>query len=448
MLDQMFTAENFRRIFDNENRKGNDLAGWFFPSLESHTKAVRAKVAEIRTLRSEKSQHSPHAFEQKLKSLTADLTLLKGNKSQAINRLLEQVSQNARKSSFKLTLSQKLGPKGKQVFCIPGSAEAFFVAKQLQNNIRKIYDVKQANRHQLAAQLRDTISSSFPLEVVRTDVSSFYETIDRQKLFERLDQDQLLSSSSKRYLRQILQSYGILTGNPVGIPRGVGVSAYLAEFFMRLIDRDIKKIPGLILYSRFVDDIAVVFARPREGKTLGSYQTIVTDVLTAHGLAHNAQKTQEALTFGLHAEEFDYLGYRFVLAHGACSVLPTQTKLEKYKVRMNAAFAEYEAQSSINPRSAYRELVSRMKFLTGNTRLVNSKSSAVTGIYYNNSMITDETCFEDLDKLRKQKVKSIKRPTLRKRLKDLSFTQGFVERRFHKFSAQDLQRIVEAWKHA
>lgn len=26
MLDQMFTAENFRRIYDAENRKGVDLA--------------------------------------------------------------------------------------------------------------------------------------------------------------------------------------------------------------------------------------------------------------------------------------------------------------------------------------------------------------------------------------------------------------------------------------
>jgi hypothetical protein len=25
MLDQMFTAENFRRIYDAENRKGHDL---------------------------------------------------------------------------------------------------------------------------------------------------------------------------------------------------------------------------------------------------------------------------------------------------------------------------------------------------------------------------------------------------------------------------------------
>jgi hypothetical protein len=262
-----------------------------------------------------------------------------------------------------------------------------------------------------------------------------------------LDQDHLLSESSKKYIRQILASYGALTGNAIGIPRGVGISAYLAEFYMRRIDREIKGIPGLILYSRYVDDIAAVFARPHEGKNLGPYETVVTNVLALHGLAHNAQKTKEIVIGGQQTQEFDYLGYRFVLTQGMCAVLPTHTKLQKYEMRMNAAFREYESQSSVNPRRAHRELVSRIRFLTGNTRLVNSKSSAVTGIYYNNSMVTDSTSFEDLDKLLKQKVKGIKRPKLRKRLNGFRFTQGFIERRFHKFSAQNLQRIVEAWKH-
>jgi hypothetical protein len=37
LLDQMFTAENFRRIFDTENRKGLDVAGRYFPHLAPMT---------------------------------------------------------------------------------------------------------------------------------------------------------------------------------------------------------------------------------------------------------------------------------------------------------------------------------------------------------------------------------------------------------------------------
>ena len=50
MLDQMFTAENFRLIFDIENRQGLDVASRFFPSVEPYTLAVRDKVSFARKL--------------------------------------------------------------------------------------------------------------------------------------------------------------------------------------------------------------------------------------------------------------------------------------------------------------------------------------------------------------------------------------------------------------
>jgi hypothetical protein len=444
----MFTAENFRRIFDTENRKGVNLAKRFFPALEPHTKFIREKVAEIRVLRSEMGLHAPDEFSALYKALKEGLRLLKSSKSEAINSELEAVSLRVRKPGFKLALTEKPVPNGKSLFCIDGSPETFFVIKQLQNNIRKIYDVKQSNRHDLACRLRDTVASKFPFEVVRTDVSSFYETIDRKRLLENLDGDQLLSSSSKKYIRQVLNSYATITGAQNGIPRGVGISAYLAEFYMRPVDREIRAIPGLILYCRFADDIAAVFARPPEGKPLGSYEAAVTDVLSTNGLSKNPQKTKEIALGGPHTQDFEYLGYRFVLGKGDCAVWPSQAKLQKYETRMKAAFAEYHLQSSVNPRRAYREIVARVKFLTGNVRLVNSKSSAVTGIYYNNPMVTEPSSFAHLDALLNANVKSIKRPKLRKRLKEYKFTQGFLERRFHNFSAQELARIVRAWKHA
>ena len=56
MLDQMFTAENFRRIYDAENRKGLDLASRYFPTLEPLTLAVRDKVQDIREHRALESK--------------------------------------------------------------------------------------------------------------------------------------------------------------------------------------------------------------------------------------------------------------------------------------------------------------------------------------------------------------------------------------------------------
>lgn len=55
MFGQTFTSENFRRIYDSENRKGLDLASRYFPNLEHYTKAVREKVQEIHDLRTKET---------------------------------------------------------------------------------------------------------------------------------------------------------------------------------------------------------------------------------------------------------------------------------------------------------------------------------------------------------------------------------------------------------
>jgi hypothetical protein len=88
-----------------------------------------------------------------------------------------------------------------------------------------------------------------------------------------------------------------------------------------------------------------------------------------------------------------------------------------------------------------------LKFLTGNARLNNSKSSATTGIYYNSPLVTDLHMYEKLDTLLKKRIKEVKRPKLRASLLKYGFKSGFVEKRFHNFSSRELQTIVKAWQH-
>lgn len=235
----MFTAENFRRIFDAENRKGLDVAGIYFPRINDMTNLVRDKVAEIRKWRKDETTMSATAFKLGEEKLKLELAELKAKKSAAIDREMENLSAVVAAPGFKIELTQKTGPKGKPVYCLDGAAATFFVVKQLQRNIYRIYKVKQANRHDLACRIRDTIGSGFPYELVRTDVSAFYESIDSEKLYAKLDQDHLLSSSSKRFIRQIFNSYKTLSASSKGIPRGIGISAYLAELFLRPVDRAI-----------------------------------------------------------------------------------------------------------------------------------------------------------------------------------------------------------------
>lgn len=447
MLDQMFSAENFRRIYDAENRKGADLASRYFPSLEQFTYAVRDKVKDIRDLKKIKSKLKVEDFESQLLALKTELLILKEEKSSTIDDLMGVINQKVHTSSFKIDLSRKTGPKGKSVFCIDAAPETFFVIKQLQRNIHHTYGVKQANRHDLVCQLRDMLGSQFPFELVRTDISSFYESIDTQRLTEILDRDQLLSAASKKYIKQVLNSYGDISGNATGIPRGVGVSAYLAELYLRPVDKAIKDLPGLVLYSRFVDDIVAIFARPPVGKDLGSFKDQIITILERNGLTHNTAKTSELKLAETGCKKFEYLGYRFLVSPGKVEISPSAAKVVKYRARMNAAFADYWREMPVSPKSAYRKLKARVNFLTGNTRLSNSKSCAVTGIYFNNSIANNLSSLQLLDKQLKTRILQLKRTSLQKALRHSKFTTGFEERRYQSFSTQELQVIVKAWKY-
>ena len=443
----MFNADSFRRVFDAENRKGKDLVSLYFDHLVPLTLTIKDKVGEIRELRKKQSTLKPDDFNSAEEILKSELTVLKAEKSAAIDLEMEKLSVVVAKSSFKLNIVEKVGPKGKKIYILDGTAETFFVGKQLQYNINRIYGVKQANRHDLACQLRDTIKSRFLFEIVRTDISSFYESIDRKRLFSKLDADQLLSASSKKFIKQIFEGYFALTGSQKGIPRGIGISAYLAELFLRKVDRDVKSIPGLVLYCRYVDDIVAVFARPPSGDALGSYKDSIVAILNTEGLTHNAGKTNEFNLALPGIKTLDYLGYRFSISNGAFSIAPSDAKLEKLKLRLESSFDAYDKKVPVDPRNAFREIVARIKYLTGNTRLANSKSTATTGIYYNNPIAENYDGFRALDAVLKKKINQIKRPKLRQRLLSYKFTDGFISRRFHHFSAKELTMIVEAWKH-
>lgn len=447
MFDQMFTAENFRRIYDAENRKGADLAARYFPTLEPFTLDVRNKVQEIRDLRKIEATLKAGDFESRLLALKAELTALKANKSSAVEALMDDISRKVIRPSFKIDLSKKTGPKGKAVFCIDKEPETFFVIKQIQRNIHSIYGVKQANRHDLVCQLRDMLGSKFPFELVRTDISAFYESIDRKRLLEKLDRDQLLSPASKKYIKQVLDSYGSISGTSTGIPRGVGISAYLAELYLRPVDKAIRAIPGLVLYCRFVDDIVAVFARPPAGKALGSFKELINVILGENGLTLNEDKTSEFNLADTDPKKFEYLGYRFHLKQGKFEISPSAAKVVKYRARMNAAFSDYWREKPVNSRGAFRRLVGRIKFLTGNTRLSNSKSRAATGIYFNNSIVTNLSSFQLLDRGLRRRIAELKRTRLQKQLRVLKFTSGFEQRRYHNFSTRELQMIVGVWKH-
>lgn len=445
MLDQTFTAENFRRIYDYENRKGEDLEGRFFPALQVETATIRQNREEIKALKVSAESLDAADYASQMEALLTARTALKESKDRSIDALLDELSAEIRSTSYRLSLTAHTGPKGKTVYQIADNAKAFFINKMVQRNINRLYKVKQSDRSRIVSGVRDAINNRFPLEIVRTDIEAFYESVDRAAISRKLDEDHLLSLSSKRYIRQILSEYGRLSGRDHGIPRGVGVSAYLAELYLRTVDSGIRGIPGLVFYGRYVDDIIAIFAPPPTGRP-ASYLTEVAKVIQAHGLLANLQKTSHFEAPAIPAR-FEYLGYRFSRTKDGCRISPSASKVWKYRRRVTLSFDDYFKAQQSNPRRAHRQLIARMKFLTGNTRLSNSKSHAVTGIYYNNASANDIYIFGCLDKFLHRKLAAITSTQLRARLMPMSFSRGFNHRHFHQFTATQIGAIVKAWKH-
>ncbi len=434
MLDQSFSAKNFRKIFDYENRKGVYLASKFFP--EVHNKSNQIKNCN-------------GTLDDKLE--------LEREKEILLVEALKEVRKVATQKSFTIALEEK-DLKDKKMY-VPSNSSAdypnltqqqrynlaaeYFVLKQTQRNIAKLYKVKQADRYNIVCQLREILKEKFSKCIIKTDVSSFYENITREDIIKKINNDNLLDYRSKKIIKQILYEYGQKSVSEKGIPRGIGISAYLSEIYMRPFDEAIQNSPNVAYYARYVDDIIVVYT-PAPNRD--SFK-VLFKAINDKDLIRNKEKTSISRVDGKASHSIDYLGYNFKFGTGNIKVSLTESKVEKYKKKIDLTFNAYDEQSKYNETKARGLLVRRIRFLTGNTRLGGNKKNICVGIYFSNKILTDLSCLIEIDTyLEDKKVTFLQNDKVRKRLDGLSFTCGFEKKVFYKFSKEDLEEITEAWK--
>ena len=254
---------------------------------------------------------------------------------------------------------------------------------------------------------------------------------------------------SRIILRRILDEYKAKSGNDKGIPRGIGVSAYLAELYMRGLDRAIQALNDVTYYARYVDDIIIIFT-PAPNNQGNDYKKDIKQIIeTDFNLTMNEDKT---ILFDLRNKkqkpyELDYLGYKIFFGVGETKTKLTERKVDKYKKRMDLAFDAYSNLSKVNEKKARKLLIRRVRFLTGNTRLKGNKKNILVGIYYSNSQLTEHADLTSLDRYLRKKINTqIASPQLKKRLQKYRFKDGFETRRFSPFKTRELSEIKEVWE--
>ena len=424
MFDQTFSAENFRIIFDSENRKGNYLEGRFFPKIKMLTTKIKS-----------------------LKTAGTVVNALIEQRDSLLDQQFEKLSEMATRNKFSFRLHKVNAGKGMIAYTYNISAPSYFILKQIQKNLRTIYKVEQGNQYSIACQLREILSDRLPKHIIRTDISRFYESISTKRLMKKLNDDNLLAHSSKSVIHNILCKYNIISNSEIGLPRGISICADLAEIYMKKFDEIMLNERSTIYYTRYVDDIVIV-SNAESGHDSKCKLNNIEKHATKIDLSLNKKKT-EITTMGLgsKARPLDYLGYQFSFEKTCTNLSLSQSKVKKYTKRIDQSFCEYHRLKGYNCRKAKSLLIKRTKFLTGNTRLVNRKKDVVVGIFFSNSLINEYSCLEKLDAHLEKKIKDIHDVKLNKALRNLSFSKNFFQRRFFSFSASELKSIVGIWKH-
>src|SRR3989338_5865177 len=111
MLNQSFSAENFRKILDLENRKGVFLEGDFFPILKAITDDIRQCNKNIRSKRKDKS-----APANEIKELYEQRKGLKERKESQLDVELQKISEKVVAPNFKIELTKKDIPGEKSLY--------------------------------------------------------------------------------------------------------------------------------------------------------------------------------------------------------------------------------------------------------------------------------------------------------------------------------------------
>jgi hypothetical protein len=476
MFDQSFSAKNFYNILIYENRKGRNLEKEFFEQeifvkyslrIKEINKKLKRDIKEFTKQDIKNRKPSPELYRRYKKILQNKKLQLEHEKEKSLLKLLENISQEVQKSYFKFNLIPKTCNE-KRIFTLDGKPETFFAMKQLQYNFQKLYGIKQANRFEIVNQVKCLLNDKFPKFIIKTDIKGFYENIPNTRIIEQLNTDNLLSPMSKKFIKQILRNYettaGVTKGN--GIPRGIGISAYLAEYFMRKIDEKINNLPHLTYYSRYVDDILTIFTPKYSYDDTSIFLKKVKEIIESeYQLNLNTGKTNEIdLTSSCNSIKVDgnnipspyklnYLGYSFELNNSnkkgqinELDIYLTDEKITRYKEKIKKSFELYNLYKDKN--KGYRHLKNRIKFLTGNTRLINNKNNVLVGIYFSNMLLTKpDNALEDLDKcLQEHIILYVKKDSHKDALLKLNFLKGFKEKQFYVFKKQQFEQIVKAWK--
>ena len=470
MLDQSFSAHNLEVIFDLENRKGNIDINWMpegYRDAVAEMKELRLQISELKSKGRRKKEEDIARITELEKSYKKE----KEKKEASRQAFLKDCEEQINSKDFRFTMTKFWDDDSdKEVFTLNADDPAvFFALKQLQYNIHKTFKVKQANRHAILCDVKALLHTKMPLHIVRTDISSFYESIPQVALLDKVEGNTLLSHKSKAFIRAIINLYDdckddTLVAKGVGVPRGVGISPLLSEIYVRDLDSTIKSYMGTQFYARYVDDIFIILTSLPDGmKDAKSYFTSLQTMFGKYGLTLKDEsdpkkkcKLLDVVQKDEAFDSFDYLGYSLTITRNKKQTdvafgLSTN-KTGHFKEKVDHIVTHFENRSKVNIKEAYKDLFDSLNYITGNTKLFKSKSGVKVGLYYNNDLLDKK---EDLDTLQQYLRDKVIEPShnamgwaackakIQRRIGEIDFRERWEQKKMFHFSLARIQEMEE-----
>ncbi|WP_323614706.1 antiviral reverse transcriptase Drt3a [Pseudomonas putida] len=334
-----------------------------------------------------------------------------------------------------------------------------FAIRKLNDNIKRVFSIKPTDRNSILPQIKILLSEGGEFWLKKYDVAKFFESIPVNKALEIINNDHRLSYESKRALDKLFTSQNLISKS--GLPRGISLSSTISEIYMREFDRACRKLDNCYFYTRYVDDILMLFHEDPGNLSLES--------LLPQGLSFHPEKT---LT--LHHQQrgpvktsdgkssVTYLGYEFNFVTPnkdkatKLEVGIAKKKIKKIKTRIILALTDYCTTRN------YLLLKARLTFLASNYNIGRdaARGKLYAGVHFNHLLIDKERHddLNDIDKFLCQcicsKQGSLGRklyPLLsmgeRRELMRISLMQGYQNKIVRNFKPERLLEIKRIWAH-
>lgn len=344
------------------------------------------------------------------------------------------------------------------------------IIRNLELNAR----IKQPNRSEIISALISSLQDGTPYRAHRYDIKSFYESINRAAVLTMLEDESLCSLKTLKLIKILFHALDL--ENIKGLPRGLDISAYLSEIYLRNFDTKLRRLEHVNFYARFVDDIIILTSNDKAEETTNYVKEFLSDDLTLHddGKRSDIQIGKSEVHSkdkGLSKkfELLNYLGYEFKIFNSYVSssdfrakrkveIEISTNKIKKIKSRLFSSLLSYC--SSEKKSVDFKLLEKRLKTLTGNYEINSSGTNVIikTGIYFNYHHRTPKSnCrLAELDRTFQRALFSQEHPLFKKlstalmpyekrQLSGFSFVKGYKNITYYSFSYKELAKIRMHW---